>query len=283
MEGPLLEMLYQIYPDSSKKKLKSYLKSGCIYVDGRQVTKYDFWLKKGSQIDIRKENKTHKRSPLPIIYEDDNFIVVDKPNGLLSIGTLKEKEKTAYHKMRTFIKERGRGEKIFVLHRLDRDTSGILVFVKDEKLKHLLQENWNSCVKEREYVALVSGKAKDMDSIELYLTEGKDLKMHVTNNKGKKAITKYQCLKQNDAYSLLKVSIETGRKNQIRATLSFIGLPIVGDLKYGSLKKANRLYLHATKLILEHPITKKRYVFESKIPREFKEFFKTLRKDKNIL
>lgn len=268
--GMLLDVLYILYKDSSKKKVKGYLKSGCVYVDGMQVTKYDFWVKKGSTIEIRKENKTHKRSPLPILFEDEVFLVVDKPSGLLSIGTEKEKERTAYHKMRNFVKERGRCEKIFILHRLDRDTSGVLVFVKEEKIKHLLQENWNHFIKERSYVAVVKGLAKERDTLRLSLEEGKDLKMHVVHQgSGKLCITKYKCIRQGKSRSLLDISLETGRKNQIRASLAHVGLPVLGDTKYSSCQKEARLYLHASRVVLEHPITHKQYVFSSEMPSIF--------------
>ncbi len=273
IEGPLLEVLYDTFKDSSKKKIKSYLKTGCVYVNGKQVTKYDFFISKGSYIEIKKINKTHQKSPLPILFEDDSFLVVEKPAGLLSIATEKEKEQTAYHKMRTFVNMRGRKEKLFILHRLDRETSGILIFVKDEKLKHLLQQNWTEFVKNREYFAIVSGNPKEKDVISLCLDEGKDLKMYVSKN-GKKCITKYKKLLKKDSYALLKVQIETGRKNQIRASLAYQNLPIVGDLKYGN-KKGKRLYLHASNIEIEHPITHQKYHFKSKEPREFKKFFAT--------
>ena len=274
-KGTLLETLYFLYPDSSKKKIKNYLKSGCVYVNGKIVTQYDYLVSQGNTIEIHKENKTHKHSLLPILFEDDTFLVVDKPKGLLSVGTEKEKEKNAYHIVRQFVKERGRGEKVFVLHRLDRETSGVLVFVKNEKIKHLLQNEWDKFVKEREYVAVVSGLAKQEDCLRFYLTEGKDLKMYVTSKqKERLAITSYQCMASKNGKSLLKVSLETGRKNQIRASLSHVGLPILGDLKYGASKKSNRLYLHASKLSLIHPVTHKKYQFVSKVPKEFQEVLK---------
>lgn len=273
-QGPLLEQLYSLYPSLSKKKIKGYLKAGCVYINGKQVTQYNFLVSRNSTVEIRKQNKTHKRSPLPILFEDHDFLVIDKPTGLLSVGTDKEKEKTAYHKMRVFVNQRGRNEKLFVLHRLDKETSGVLAFVKNEKLKFLLQNHWDQLVTKREYIAIVCGHAKKDDTICLFLEEGKDLKMHVTSpQKGKKCITKYQCLEQNEQYSLLQIHITTGRKNQIRASLAFVGLPIVGDVKYGKVSKEKRLYLHASCLSIEHPLTHKRYTFLSKPPASFKEFF----------
>lgn len=268
--GILLDILYRIYPESSKKKVKGFLKSGCVYVNGKQITQYDFLVREGSRIEIRKENKTHKKSPLPILFEDDTFLVIDKPAGLLSIGTEKEKRKTAYHQMRLFVNARGRGEKLFILHRLDRETSGVLVFVKDERVKHLLQEKWNQLEKERSYVAVVEGVSKEEDTLCFSLEEGKDLKMHVVpKGKGKGSVTQYQCLQKSKQRSLLKIALKTGRKNQIRASLSHVNLPILGDRKYGSIKKEKRVYLHADCLSLEHPITHKIYRFESKVPRTF--------------
>ncbi len=273
--GPLLEQLYVLYQDYSKKKVKNYLKSGCVYVNHQPITQYDFVVSKGSQIEIHKENKTHKHSALPILFENQDFLVIDKPSGLLSIGTEKEKEKTAYHLMRQFLTERGRGEKLFILHRLDRETSGVLVFVKNERLKRLLQENWNQLVKERSYVAVVEGIAKEQETLRFSLKEGKDYKMYVVpNGKGQLAVTHYRCIQTHQGKSLLSISLDTGRKNQIRASLAHIGLTIVGDSKYGASKKASRLYLHANKLVLIHPITKQKFQFESKVPKDFKTILK---------
>ncbi len=273
-KGELLETLYVLFKDLSKKKIKNYLKDGGVLVNGKVVTKFNTPVKKNDIIELSKINKTHKKSNLDIIYEDEYFFVINKLAGLLSISTTKEKEKTAYHQVREFIKSRKKNDKIFVLHRLDKDTSGVLVFVKDNTLKNLLQNNWNKYVKTREYVALVTGNVKDVDDYTCYLKEIGPDKVIVTNKKeGKIAVTSLKTINKNNKYSLVKVNIKTGRRNQIRVVLNHLGSPIVGDKKYGGIK-SNRLYLHASKLTITNPLNNKTYTFESSVPTSFKKVFK---------
>ena len=273
-KGELLETLYVLFKDLSKKKIKNYLKDGGVLVNGKVVTKFNTPVKKNDIIELSKINKTHKKSNLDIIYEDEYFFVINKPAGLLSISTTKEKEKTAYHLVREFIKNRKKNDKIFVLHRLDKDTSGVLVFVKDNTLKNLLQNNWDKYVKTREYVALVTGNIKDVDDYTCYLKEIGPDKVIVTNKKeGKIAVTSIKTINKNNKYSLVKVNIKTGRRNQIRVVLNHLGCPIVGDKKYGGIK-SNRLYLHASKLTIINPLNNKTYTFESSVPSSFKKVFK---------
>lgn len=273
-KGELLDTLFILFKNLSKKKIKNYLKDGGVLLNGKVVTKYNTIVKKNDIIELSKINKTHKKSDLDIIYEDEYILVINKPAGLLSISTTKEKEKTAYHLVREFIKNRKKSDKIFVLHRLDKDTSGVLVFVKDNTLKNLLQNNWDKYVKTREYVALVTGNVKDVDDYTCYLKEIGPDKVIVTNKKeGKIAITSLKTINKNNKYSLVKVNIKTGRRNQIRVVLNHLGCPIVGDKKYGGIK-SNRLYLHASKLTIINPLNNKTYTFESSVPSSFKKVFK---------
>ncbi|MBD9098815.1 RluA family pseudouridine synthase [bacterium] len=272
-EGLLLETILKLFNEQSHKKLKSYLKNNSIFVNGKSITAYNYKVKKNDIIEIRKDYKTHKKCPLKILYEDEYFLVIEKPAHLLTIATTKEKEKTAYHIMRQFIKERNSKDKIFILHRLDKDTSGVVIFVKDERVKELLQNDWNNLIEDREYIAVVPKGIKSYTNYTCYLKEDNNYKVHVTNDKnGKKAITSITVLKENKNYSLIKINIKTGRKNQIRAVLSHLGYPVVGDTKYGSDIKAKRLLLHASKIILTNPKNKKKYTFESKLPREFQKY-----------
>ena len=269
-KGELLDTLFILFKDLSKKKIKNYLKDGGVLVNGKVITKYNMIVKKNDVIELSKINKTHKKSNLDIIYEDEYFFVINKPAGLLSISTTKEKEKTAYHLVREFIKNRKKNDKIFVLHRLDKDTSGVLVFVKDNTLKNLLQNNWDKYVKVREYIALVKGNVKDIDDYTCYLKEIGPDKVIVTNKKeGKMAVTSLKTINKNNKYSLVKVNIKTGRRNQIRVVLNYLGNSIVGDKKYGGIK-SNRLYLHASKLTITNPFNNKTYTFESSVPSSFK-------------
>ena len=269
-EGELLETLFALFKDISKKKIKNYLKEGGVLVNDKVITKYNFKVKPNDTIELSKVNKTHRKSALEIIYEDNDFLVINKPAGLLSVGTNKEKDKTAYHLVREFIKNRNKLDKIFVLHRLDKDTSGVLVFVKNSTLKNILQNNWDKYVKTREYFALVSGKVTDVTDYVCYLKEIGPDKVIVTNKKeGKKAVTTIKTISSNNKYTLVKVNIKTGRRNQIRVVLNSLGNSIVGDKKYGNIS-SNRLYLHASKLTLVNPLNNKTYTFESSLPSSFK-------------
>ena len=265
----LLEYLYK-YLDMPKKKIKSYLTNGCIYVNNTKTTKYDYELFEGMTIQI--ETKKKNTLPFDILYEDDYIIVVNKPGGLLTIATKKEKEKTLYHYVGGYLKEKNKSNKVFIVHRLDCETSGIVLFAKDEKTKNMLQKDWNNLVKIREYTAVVHGKMpKQQDRLINKLLETKTNLVYITNKEeGKVAITNYQVIKETSKYRLLKINIETGRKNQIRVQLANIGNPIVGDHKYGENYSMKRLYLHANKLKLFYPILKRDMVFKTDILEDYK-------------
>ena len=190
---------------------------------------------------------------LDIIYEDKEIIVVNKEAKLLTISTDKVKNHTLYNEVSNYVKKQYPKNKIFVVHRLDKDTSGVILFVKNEKIKKAFQDNWENIAIKREYVALVEGNNIGKGIIKSYLFETKTLQVLSSNNpnKGKLAITEYESIKESKKYSLVKINILTGRKNQIRVHLNLIGHSIVGDKKYGALTNPlNRLGLHATRLLL---------------------------------
>lgn len=265
----LLAYLYK-YLDMPKKKVKSYLVHGSIYVNNTKTTKYDYMLTKGMVINIETKNKSSL--PFDILYEDNYIIVVNKPAGLLTISTAKEKEKTLYHYVSSYLKEKNKSNKVFIVHRLDKETSGVVVFAKDEKTKNMLQKDWNNLVSVREYTAVVHGlMSKKSARLVDKLMETKANLVYITKKQdGKEAITNYKVIKENSKYSLLKINIETGRKNQIRVQLENIGNPIVGDNKYGEKDGMKRLYLHANKLKMFYPIMKKEMEFKTEVPVEFK-------------
>ena len=270
--GELLDYLYNNL-DMPKKRIKQYLTHGSIYVNNNKVTQYNYKIIKGMNIVIDTDNKNSKKLPFDILFEDNHIIVVNKPSGLLTIATPKEKEKTLYHIVRDYVIQKDKNKKIFIVHRLDKDTSGIVIFAKDEKTKNKLQENWNEYVKLREYVGIVYGNIEKKEGkIIQKLKETKTNLVYVShNNEGKESITNYKVLKENNNYSMLKIEIETGRKNQIRVALSSINHPIVGDKKYGDKKDKNsRLYLHANRLKIFYPELKKDILFETSTPTEFK-------------
>lgn len=208
---------------------------------------------------------------LDIIYEDKEILVLNKPANNLTIATTKEQNRTLYHEAREYIKKQNPRNKIFIVHRLDKDTSGVILFAKNEKLKKMFQDNWDFLCVNREYRAIVEGKPKKQkDTIKSYLTETKTLQVYSTSDskKGKLAITDYEILETNKSYAMLKINIKTGRKNQIRVHLSDINCPIVGDKKYNAkTNPINRLGLHANILEIKHPITKKVMKFEAKLPK----------------
>ncbi len=255
----------------SNKDAKKLLTKGQIKINNKIVTQYNYQLKLHDNLTI---NNFYSKinNNIEIIYEDKNIIVINKPENLLTIATNNEKEKTLYHLVSSYLKQKNKNAKVFIIHRLDKETSGIVMFAKDEKTKKIYQDNWDNLVKYRGYIALVEGKVeKQSDTIIQYLKENNNHYVYATDFKnGKKAITKYKVIKENQNYSLLDIEIKTGRKNQIRVGMQQIGHPIVGDKKYGSCDNSlKRLGLCANKLIVTNIINHKDLVFEIEIPEIF--------------
>lgn len=252
------------------KDTKKMLKYNLIKVNNKIINQYNYLLKVNDELIILDINK--KIDNIDIIYEDKNIIVVNKPNGLLTISTIKEKEKTLYHLVSEYLKKTNKNAKIFIIHRLDKDTSGIVIFAKTENIKKLYQNNWDSLVKYRGYTCVVEGKPKENNkTITQYLKEDKNFYVYPTNkNDGKLAITNYKVLKNKNNFSLIDIEIKTGRKNQIRVAMKSIGTPIVGDFKYGATnKKYKKLYLCANKLQIINPLNNKLFDFEIEVSTDF--------------
>ena len=210
-----------------------------------------------------------KNKKLKILYEDKYLIIIDKPSNLLTISTEKEKERTLYHYVSDYLKKKNKNNKVFIVHRLDKDTSGIIVLAKDEKTKFFMQDNWEKF--KRCYVAVVEGKVKETKGVlKNYLMETKTHVTYVVNDKnGKLAITEYEKILENKKYTMLSLNIKTGRKNQIRVQLSNMGNPITGDKKYGAKKDPiRRMALVANYLSFIHPKTKENIVIDIDIPDE---------------
>lgn len=258
----LFDYLKEILPNKSKNNIKSLLKNECIYINNKIITKYNYLLKENDILYIK-----YKTSNLDIIYEDNNIIVIDKPSALLTISNEKEKVKTLYHYVLEYLKKKK--QKVFIIHRLDKDTSGIVMFAKNEKIKKLYQDNWNDLVIKRGYIAVVCGKTKDKDTIKSYLKENSNMMVYSSYD-GKLAITNYEKIKSNNKYTMLQIYIDTGRKNQIRVHMKENGTPIIGDKKYGNKNNSlKRLGLHANILIIRNPINNKILEFSSNYPKEF--------------
>ena len=216
-----------------------------------------------------------KKEKLNILYEDKYIIAINKPANLLTISTDKEKEKTLYRKVSLYVKKQHKSNKIFIIHRLDKDTSGIIIFAKNLEIKNIMQRNWDKSI--RKYIALVEGKVTETKTIKNWLRETKTLYTYSTNklNDGKLAITRYKPIKSSKEYSLLDLEILTGRKNQIRVPMKDIGHSIVGDKKYGSVKNPiRRMCLHANYLEFIHPKTNKIIKLESNYPEIFDKLIK---------
>lgn len=265
-EELLIEFLINQF-SFSHKKAKMLLTKECVLVDNKTVTKYNFIVKKGQIIFVNIYNKSEE---IQIIYEDKNILVVDKPTNLLTVANEKKSEITLYSMVSKYVKKDNKKNKIFVVHRLDRETSGVVLFAKSEIVKQLLQENWDEIAIKREYIAIVEGKMNQKGTFKSYLKENANHYVY-SSNTGKLAITHYKKIKETANYTWLSISIDTGRKNQIRVQLKENGTPILGDKKYGCMiNPFKRLCLHAYQLVIFHPITKKEMIFTSTVPKEFR-------------
>lgn len=281
----LLDFLLANVKGQSRNNIKNLLTRKYILVNGSVVSQYNFELSPKDIVSICRNpvQTSSKESPrynknktnIDIIYEDENLIVINKPAGLLSIASDNEKVETAYRLVLDYVKKDNPRNRVYVTHRIDKETSGVLMFSKNERLRDELQDNWNELVSKRGYYALVDGKVeKSEDTIVNYLLETSTNIMYASNDKkhGKKAITHYVVIKSNNKYSLLDVNIDSGRKNQIRVALSGINHPIVGDDKYGTkVSPIKRLGLHAYELDIK--VGNVRHKFIAKMPSVFNSVF----------
>ncbi len=275
----LMDFLIKNLPDKNKNNIKTLLKDGQVNVNDLVITKFNHPLTTGQKVEI----SWHKRPSsvtyqgLSIIYEDNHLILIDKFPGILAIATDKGNQLTAYNTLSNHVKIQGADRKVFVVHRLDRETSGLMMYCKSQLIQAQLQKNWHQVITERAYLAVVEGHpANNKGTIKSFLKENKALLMYSTEDEtdAQLAITHYQTLNTNKHYSMLKVNPETGRKNQIRVHMQDIGHPIVGDRKYGSTTNPiGRLGLHAWVLAFIHPVTQKPMRFESTIPKKFSQLF----------
>ncbi len=267
----LFDYLRNNIDGKSKNNIKSLLKNEVVFVNGKIVTKYNYVLCDGDVVEI---NKKKANNNINIIYEDNDIIVIDKPSKILTISNKNEKVNTLYRMVSDYLKKEHK--KVFIIHRLDFDTSGIIMFAKSQRVQKLYQDNWNDLAKIREYTAIVDGITANKGHIESYLKQTKTLLVYSSKNKdGLFAITDYEKIGGNSKYSMLKILISTGRRNQIRCHMADIGHPILGDYRYKcKINPIDRLCLHANKLEIINPITKELMVFNSNIPKEFNSIIK---------
>lgn len=270
----LLDALATMYPDSSKTTLRQMLQAGRVRVNGEIEKNARRELEAGDAIDIGQKSVQVALPPdLSILHEDADLIVVLKSHGLLTVATERERETTAQAYLNEYLKQKGE-ERIHVVHRLDRETSGVLVFAKNFETREALKNQFAAHDVDRVYVAIVEGELNPpRGTIESYLRERRDLRMESVKSHpdAKLAITHYRTIQAKGGYSMLEITLETGRKNQIRTHLSEAGHPVVGDRMYGSaINPIGRLGLHAKLLGFDHPGSGKHMVFTAPVPSAFK-------------
>ena len=271
----LLAFVEKRLADHSKTKVKSMLKHNQFAVNSMPTSQFDTPLEDGDKVSVNftKSFRVFSSPRIKLVYEDNDILVINKGYGVLSMGTDNIKEGTAYSIMREYVKYSDPRAKVFIVHRLDRDTSGLMMLAKTMEAKDTMQHNWNNMVLNRKYVAVVEGVLPDDEGVvKSYLAETAQFEVYSTQDptKGQLAITRYKVLKRSSGYTLVELELDTGRKNQIRVHMKDLGHPIVGDRKYGaSSSPIRRLALHARTLRFVHPITRKEMNFELPVPTRF--------------
>ncbi len=275
----LMKFLIEKLPHKNRNNIKTLLKKKQVLVDGLAISQFNHVLRPGQKVELSKSRAPEglKMKGVAVVHEDNDLIIVNKNAGILTMATAKEKRNTVYSMLSDYVKVQNKDNKIFIVHRLDRETSGLMMFAKNEKMQKLLQESWKKTISERAYLAVIDGKLEQPEgTVKSYLFESSVFIVYSSQNpeKGQLAITHYSTLKSNDRYSLLKMNLDTGRKNQIRVHLKDLNHPIVGDKKYGSTSNPiGRLGLHAWVLAFTHPLTNKKMKFETSIPGSFLKLF----------
>jgi len=271
----LMEFLIEQLKGKSRTTIKSLLAHRQVSVGTHTITQFDYPLEPNQLVTINwgvVPEQTRLRG-VRILFEDPYLVVIEKEAGMLSIATAKEKLLTTYSILSTHVKKEDPTNRIFVVHRLDRDTSGVMMFAKSEKVQETMQKEWQEAVIRRSYIAVVEGQVeKEEGTIRSFLKENKMLIMYSTKvpGEGDEAITHYKVLKRGEEFSLLEVELETGRKNQIRVHMKELGHPVAGDKKYGSkLNPLRRTCLHANILAFKHPVTGEELSFETPAPHRF--------------
>ena len=284
---PLFEYLQESLPGIKRNTLKNYLRFQSVFVNGKPVSKFDHPLVPGDKITLERDKQKAQterlKSNLKIMYEDQAIIVIDKPAGLLTIATDKIKTRTAFYEVSEYLDAKKAAKpgiqrrrpssfekQLFIVHRLDRDASGLLIFAKNADAKYFLQDNWHEF--QKKYYAVVEGTPAETEGeISSYLKENKILRVFSSpeETEGSKfAITQYRVLKSAHRKTLMEVTLQTGRKHQIRVHMAQLGHPILGDKDYGNKGLSKRLALHSFSLSVTHPVTRKAMHFHTALPKE---------------
>ncbi|MCB0409263.1 MAG: RluA family pseudouridine synthase [Flavobacteriales bacterium] len=277
----LMTFLLANIKDKTRSKIKSMLAHKQVKVGNEIVTQFNHELKAGDKVVVAWDKGFKKAifQGLSIVFEDEDIIVVNKKSGLLSVGSAKEKRQTAYRIISNHIQLENPKNHLFVVHRLDRDASGLMVFAKNRKAQLEMQSTWDKTAAKRKYLVIAQGTIeKDKDTISSFLKESKALIVYSTAHEvkgSKKAVSHYEVIKKNEYYTLLEATQETERKHQLRAQLKGIEHPIVGDRKYEATENPlGRMALHAKVLTFQHPTTHKEVTFETKVPEDFLKVFR---------
>ena len=304
-QAPLLDYLFELFPGQSRTGVKNMLGKGQVLLNGESCTAFNQPLRKGDRLEVLPKGISIARATrndareevlragVQILFEDENYLVVDKPSGMLTVATGKEK-KTLYSLLNAYVKVNARMQrkedllngqtpdrshaKVWIVHRIDRGTSGVLVFAKNERAKDLLQSRWKELVAERRYIAWLEGSVEqDRGAIQSWLVENpKSMKMKSFPEEVKDAqlaITHYRVLSRSRRYTQVEFQLETGRKNQIRVHAADLGHPIAGDEKYGARSNPiRRLALHAATLVFRNPFTNRMVRCSSPLPECFERF-----------
>ena len=282
-ESPLLDFLLK-QMGISRNRAKDLLSGRAVSVDRKLTTRHDTPLRVGEVVRVSR----HRQSTMllnkyvKIVYEDKNIVVIEKSEGILSMAS-SPKQYCIKKVLDEYFEKRHFKCTAHVVHRLDRETSGLMIYAKDIETAKILEDNWHEMVYDRRYIALLCGSMKkEGGTVQSWLRESKSLVTYSspTDNGGKFAVTHYHRLKSSDDFSLVEMKLETGRKNQIRVHMADLGYPVAGDQKYGNGRDPiHRLALHAFRLNFIHPITHEEMQFETPIPKEFLKFFNTEEKE----
>lgn len=283
----LMEFVLESVRDAKRNDVKKWLRYGHLMVDGTVQHAFDAPVNPGSEVSLNfsRPFPVFRHPRIELVYEDDDVLVINKGYGMLSVGTQsKKKEENAYDIMRAYVKSVDPLNKLWVVHRLDRHTTGLMMFAKSERAQEVLRHNWNNIILERLYVAVLEGYLEeDKGYVKSRLAENSQFVVYSTDvpGEGRLAVTHYEVMARGNGYTLAHFSLDTGRKNQIRVHAADMGHPITGDRKYGAqTSPIHRLALHAQTLRFAHPVTKKDMNFQSPVPREFTSLVRGRRKDK---
>jgi RluA family pseudouridine synthase len=278
MAKPLLDVLAGLFPDSSRTTLRQMLQGGRVRVGGEIEKDAKRLVEEGEAVEVgRKSIRPALPEGLELLHEDEAVLVVLKANGLLTVATERERETTAQAYLNAYLKEKGE-ERVHVVHRLDRETSGVLVFAKTFAAREALKEQFAAHSVDRLYVAIIEGTMDPPSgTFRSNLIERRDLRMQsvVAHPEAKHAVTHYRTVAGHGGWSMLEVTLETGRKNQIRTHFAEAGHPVAGDRLYGSeVNPLGRLGLHAKLLGFDHPVSRERMTFTAAVPKVFRELVK---------